>query len=383
MSFPLCHTISSFEMHLSNLTGLIFLIFLGFGCVEVIDFQTEESEQLKIYGRLTNSNSHNPSISIEYSSVNLTTRTPIEHAEVFIVDKNGTEHSFQYVADKSHYEPIYPFKGQPGQSYQLQVTINDESYISNWETMPHYLSEDYSNYEIENVSRLSSEGVEVNQNVVSIFLENQFPNSSENYYLRWDIEEVYLFTGIYLPNSLFPFYSPLQCFISRLFLPEQLLLYSSEENSLQEIPKRKVGEVLIDETFEEVHYFGIIQNSINRECYQYWKKVDEIVNRSGSIFELPPATIPGNIREKSTHRPILGYFEVARVDTSQFLIHRGDIPFHVPSVCGNRSNWEYGEVTFRCYECLSALGIESECLNCLELPNSTVTKPSFIARLQK
>lgn len=63
------------------------------------------------------------------------------------------------------------------------------------------------------------------------------------------------------------------------------------------------------------NYFMVFeQHSLTAEAYQFWKAIDSQINNSGGIFDLPPATVNGNIF--CTSHPedqVLGYFGASSV----------------------------------------------------------------------
>lgn len=58
---------------------------------------------------------------------------------------------------------------------------------------------------------------------------------------------------------------------------------------------------------------------MNIETFEYWEKVAEVVGSTGSLFDAPPAAIPGNIfNPEDQDEVVLGYFEVTNNQTTRF-----------------------------------------------------------------
>ena len=80
----------------------------------------------------------------------------------------------------------------------------------------------------------------------------------------------------------------------------------------------------------------------------------------------------------------LGFFEVARVDTTGTFVTPDDVPFFQ----GNGGNFilcneeftfaELFSVPFECFPCLLDIRVHPACLNCTILNNSTRSRPTYL-----
>ncbi len=145
-------------------------------------------------------------------------------------------------------------------------------------------------------------------------------------------------------------------------------------------------ETLLNQNLDTAGGFGIIQHSMTQEALAYWKKVDQVANRVGSLFEVPPAPIPGNISNLTAEdQQVLGFFEVSKVDTSGVFIVAEDIPVFLGNA-GVTINCQYAQeylagVPFQCFTCLQThLGVPEACYNCLSLPDATLERPTYLDR---
>ncbi|MGB3466622.1 MAG: DUF4249 family protein [Cyclobacteriaceae bacterium] len=133
----------------------------------------------------------------------------------------------------------------------------------------------------------------------------------------------------------------------------------------------------LDETFAGKHYFNVIRYSMNFETFDHWRNVSQLTDRVGSIFDAPPAALLSNI--KNTDDPderVLGFFEVVATDTSRFLISPGDLPVAFDPLC--KLPPEIDNVPAGCFRCVQEIfSLKSECLNCLQLKNSSRVRPSY------
>jgi hypothetical protein len=71
------------------------------------------------------------------------------------------------------------------------------------------------------------------------------------------------------------------------------------------------------------YYIEIQQRSISKGAYDYWRTVDQLSSNNGSLFDIAPAAIRGNMSSSSNPAlPAYGYFEVSDVYENGFFINR-------------------------------------------------------------
>ena len=106
-------------------------------------------------------------------------------------------------------------------------------------------------------------------------------------------------------------------------------------------------------------YFMVFeQHSLTAEAYQFWKAVDSQINNSGGIFDLPPATVIGNVA--CTSHPedqVLGYFGASSIAYK---------PMHIP-----RNNVK--ALPFQLYD--APWTDVNQCVKCQESPFRTAKQP--------
>ncbi len=190
---------------------------------------------------------------------------------------------------------------------------------------------------------------------------------------------MYVVSQIVLPDYLFPFYNEETCYIQRPVRNDKIVLLNNENNSISRLPSEVIYNTEVDETFAEAHYFIVIQNSITKETYEYWRKTDQIVNSIGSLFEVPPASIIRNISNIENGEPVFGFFEVSSVDSSGFYVSVDDVTLFSDKRCPDIPGIEFFNIPFNCFDCLeSQLGVDERCIDCELFPNSSHDRPAFI-----
>ena len=361
--------------------GLILMLLLLYGCSEVINLNERQAGgELVIFGRLTDGTFGN------YVNV---TRTgpagglpvPVNGAIVRIADGRGNVQEL-IPGDSGNYElpPNFIF-GQVGESYTLDVQVGEEHFITAPQLMPENYGREEMSFEIREVESISADGALFSDLVVSVFANTTFDELPEEFYLRWDIEEAFTYLGTPLPANHFTNFAPVQCFVIRDLNEQRIFLHNGAENRAAFVPDQLYVNRLIDESFEALHYFNLIRCSLSEETYDYWFRLDQTVNRQGSIFDVPPAPIPGNIFSTTTNEPILGYFEVVNADTTRLALTRNDVPFFVYDPCALNGDDQFREVMTvprNCKQCLVDRGIKPvDCIFCGFSPNNTGRRPSY------
>jgi hypothetical protein len=249
--------------------------------------------------------------------------------------------------------------------------------------MPTQTARDSTYFAFERRETISSSGIPFRQWYVQILTDSHIPDD-HTLYIKRDILQTFAQEEMFLPLSTFPFYSPKVCWISDTWIGPNILLYDGSTVAAEVITGALVGELALDDSFNALRGFGVVQSSFSAEALEYWHKVDEVSNRVGSIFEVPPAPIPGNIQNvDDPSDQALGFFEVAKVDTTGTFITGDDVPvflgFNGNFVdCGIVSLNALANLPFNCFSCLEDLGIDAACYNCLILPNSSASKPDFL-----
>ncbi|WP_339876163.1 DUF4249 domain-containing protein [uncultured Algoriphagus sp.] len=362
---------SEFKARLIVFGIFVILVLMIGSCVEKIDFPLDKGKaKLVVSGQISNLSEHKyvflsettssdrePILSGNYYVLNDLPR-PVSGAVVLVSDL-GDNWSYLEV-QPGKYRLDSSVKIQDGVLYHLEISVKGRKYISEPEMLPTVVGEDELGYTF-------NRGV-FNNNpeiaYISINTDVSLPEQNGGYYLRWDVDEAYFWDLTFFPN---PFNQPPpDCYVFGFPDPERITLLSGDlvgelSGSLSQI----VAERVIDESFLSRHYFNVRQTSITKSSYDYWRKVRDLVNNSGSVFDTPPAPIRGNIiNVDDEDEVVLGNFEVARVMQSRIYTTRADIPYFEPEVCTYDKSKPYDEYP-------------KTCLRCSEFPNSTNDTPHW------
>lgn len=342
-------------------------------CVERIDFPLNKGvEKLIVSGQLTNldeeqfvflsettSKDRKPLLSGQYYVLNDLPR-PVSNAGVSLVSDKNEQWSYREVEPGKYQLSELFDQAEAGVEYHLEIQIQGKTYLSEPEILPDLVGEDQLSYSF-------TRGVVDGQPetaFISIQSQVTLPEQVGGYYFRWDVDEAYYWNLTFFPN---PFNTPPpDCYVFGFPDPERISLLNGDQiNRPGGSSTQIVAERIIDDSFLSRHYFNVRQTSISKSSYDYWRKVRELVNNTGSVFDSPPAPIRGNLSNASDPNDVvLGYFEVARVSQKRIFTTKADVPYFVSEVC----TYTPGKPLER---------YSTTCLSCNAFPNSTNDTPPW------
>ena len=126
-----------------------------------------------------------------------------------------------------------------------------------------------------------------------------------------------------------------------------IILANDRLTNGQTITRVPIGKI----PFDGVSSYFILfeQHSLTQEAYQFWKGVDSQINNSGGIFDLPAATVVGNVNCTShPEEQVLGYFGASSVVYKSMYIPRNttaSLPYN-----SDYFNWIDLTSCYRCQE---------------------------------
>jgi hypothetical protein len=325
------------------------LVVLVPGCVEVIDFPVDhERGRLIVSGQFTNENEEHL-VRISRTSTRYTPPEPVSGAAVILKDDAGNEFLYAETDEPGAYRLADSISGTVGRSYYIEIAVNDKLYRSVPEKIPEIIGIDSAYYEITEESFPSAAYIFLVHHL-DIYAQTQLPLTQEDYFLRWDIHELYFWELTDFPD---PWNLPApDCFIYDVVNPQKINLLDGTAVSTANF-SQFLGFRELDPSFKNKHYMMVRQLSMTRESFEYWKKILTTISNTGSVFDIPPATVPGNIYNvNDPGENVLGYFEACRVSVYKFFLVEGWIPYHLRPYC------EYDPNTWT--------GYPEECLSCRE-----------------
>ncbi|MCE7992173.1 MAG: DUF4249 domain-containing protein [Roseivirga sp.] len=341
--------------------SLLLPVLLVQGCSEVVNLKTELGpSQLLVFGRITDGLEGNI-IQLSRTSTFNGEQEPVTGAVVKVVAEDGnTEHYLE--VESGEYELANEsLTGQPGMSYYLEIDVpGGKTYRSTPEIMPENNTVDILDFEAGPIRIPIENNAEISRNMVSLFMRSEFLDVDQDFYIRWNLIETYLFPERpKMVNS--PDYPPQWCYITNDLEGQSVFLHDGRVLKNPVISRRLMTRRLADNAFVSSYYFQVVRSSLTKGAYRYWDEVNQVANAQGSIFDRPLAAVQSNIYNiDDPDEEILGYFEVSNVDTTRLLIRENDTPFSISTPCPL-----FGPIS-------------DECDNCLLLDNSAKVKPYFV-----
>lgn len=346
--------------------GCRFLLFLPVilsSCSEVVDLKTGEGEKLLVmYGKVTDGLTGN-TLTIARSSDIGADQEPISGAEPVLIENGVPIGVYEEISPGDYRLNFNGDSARVGRDYQLSVTLaNGEQYHSLVAIMPPLAAIDVPYFDASVVEvEVNQAGLEISKNLIQLFVDSEVVNPGSDFYLKWDIFESYS----YLERTRFdtpPVVRP-PCYITNITTGQNVFLFNGEELKVPEIKGQLLSTSEIDSRFAFDYYFSVVQTTLTKEAFEYWELINEISNAQGSIFDQPAAPVMGNWRNtNNAEERVLGYFEVARSDTSRARVRGDALEFLVSVPCPS-----IPPDTFE----------PPECLNCLLIENSTWSRPYF------
>ncbi|MCC6411860.1 MAG: DUF4249 domain-containing protein [Saprospiraceae bacterium] len=350
---------------------MLVLSLLLANCIKEIDYQTDiVSDELVVSGFLSDQPGYHKVVLTRPGNYNRRVFYAVDGASVRVRDDLGQ--IFPYVQN------LFPFDTgvyycnlvQPeiGRTYTLEINLpNGEQYVSSPQTM-------LSPIQIDSVTAkggyqefVTAAQVVVDERGCEVYAHTTAPANSSDRFLRWESESVHIFDE--LPKIYYPIPPPQkQCFITSTVSSQLVAIADPSLYAPGASIQSQAGWRRIDNAFEHRICFTVYQRTINKEAYDYWYKIRQLLAINGTIFDAPPGVVKGNIRNiNNPDKPARGFFEVASVTIARRYL--GNLTL------GEEFQYAepYCDYDYRYFPPVN----HPECDNCLLLKNSTTTVPEW------
>lgn len=203
-------------------------------------------------------------------------------------------------------------EGEAGSSYWVEIqTLSGDKYESSPELMP-------SAFEI---SPLYGEEIEVitkdgsKKEGVRIFFNAKNEDNTSSY-IRWEYQESYEWHSPFRnvrPHTVNP---------SRICYPvinlNQINVFDGSKLGIKNIKHLPTSTVYNNEVkFLHNHLTDIKAYAISKQTYLFWENMKNLHQSNGSLYDVIPANIKGNIETCSDNCQVLGNFEASSVRKKQ------------------------------------------------------------------
>ncbi|MEM6319411.1 MAG: DUF4249 family protein [Bacteroidota bacterium] len=282
---------------------------------------------------------------------------PITGATVQLLDTDGGVYPYVESAENLGTYELFDFKALRGKSYFIDIVLADGRH---YQSTPAELRSKSTigaiSYDVREERFRNNTGTLVTQNILSANISTDFSEAEVPPFLQWRVSGIYQFQEDF-PDAI----SPKRCFIDvNLDLNDIRILDASQVNE-GALFEQTIAELEYDFRFADQFCLHVSQFSITEEEFNYWRSIKEIIDIDGSLFDPPPGTVVGNIRNVDNPEDVaVGYFSVASVFFKRYFVDREVTGVFVRGQC---------EGFF--------LRTPFACDDCLLIGNSTTVQPDY------
>lgn len=310
---------------------LLLWIFLGviillFSCIDQINLTLEDDQEFLVVDGSFSTDIGPHVIELYYATgQRVQAKRQVTGAEIKLLENDQLKGVFSEIAEGIYQIEDLGIIGAVGESYHIEIRVTTgEIYRSSPEIMPRKIRGDSVFFDFTLFEEQTSVGI-IGKPSIEAFIATPLPQNTAPFWLKWETQTMYSFPEV-ICSPLAP--PPVICYILGNESEQQINLLNGTDVVSNYLPKWKVFEKLIppvDQEYRGRHYFLVNQQSITKNTFDYWTKVNRIANQTGSIFDAPPAAVPGNISNiENPTEVVLGYFELTNTDSLRGFVTKGD-----------------------------------------------------------
>lgn len=238
---------------------------------------------------------------------------PLSKCIVTLSDNSGSNVVLSETVSGT-YVPLPLFHGVVGRFYTLHVNTNTGKNSLNYESFP---------VEMKPVPAIDSvyyEKTVIEQpydnfrgiNGCKIYLDAHDPDNNCKFY-RWDYSETWKLRLLFdVQNQT--------CWISNnskdIFIQSTASL---SEDVIKSLPLTYITNAT--DRLKTTYSLLVNQYSMNEEEYNYWDKLQRLIEQTGGLYDLVPSSIPSNLWcVEIPNDKVLGYFSVSAVSSKRIFI---------------------------------------------------------------
>jgi len=284
----------------------VILLQFNFACTEIYNPKVKSSEgMLVVDGRISNSPApYQVKLFRTVAIGSSDSIVPEPNAIVTINCDDGNIEFLNEIRTGVYETQTENYKGEVGKSYWVEITTSDES---KYESIPEMIQG-----ELE-IDSLYAEQVKITLDIdteidgVNFYYDFQDLQNKSKYYI-WNYQESWEFQTIEnIPKTETPEYV---CY--PIGKSNDIKIYNGsifENQDLNKLPVVTLTERTAKIFYE--YYYRVNVYSISEECFLFWDNIKKNSQNSGSLFDVIPANLRGNIQTCEDKIPVLGYFQVS------------------------------------------------------------------------
>jgi hypothetical protein len=311
-----------------------FFFFLGLlllgSCLDEIelDKQVIDAKAIIIQGRLLKGSPSLVEVSVQrvgdYDNSELSTF--IGNAKISLLNGKGAKIDLQELRSPQIYRASIPsnnpnFSVQEGENYQIKVLLADgRQFESAPEPLLSVPDLEKTNFKLAELSLPDYRGIITPAQYLQFWVSTSLKAkaTAAKAKLRWELQLVYRLTD----NS------QRVCYNFEPQRPDRFFLYDGPLYAANRLDSFFLNNIILDHRFAEGAYMLVIQEALSPEAFQYWTQAKTLAERTGNMFEAPPAKISSNIRNvQNPNEAVYGYFYPSIQDTVRLYINPAQVGF--------------------------------------------------------
>src|SRR5690606_15484204 len=172
------------------------------------------------------------------------------------------------------------------------------------------------------------------------YVDTHDPTGNSRYY-RWSFDEDWAFSAPYptffiydpsfmengnvrlrkIPEEEIPLICYASAFSSKILLENSSAL---SEDIIFKNPFYKVG--LESNRLENKYSMLLKQYVLTKEAFEYWENIRKVSDNLGTLFDIQPYQLSGNIRRINSDEKVIGFISAGTKSTKRIFIDREEIP---------------------------------------------------------
>jgi hypothetical protein len=319
-------------MTIMKLVTIIIISLIAASCVSTFIPETDENTEAVVVDGLITDQSETDTIKL-YKSIPLGSTAkpdPVEGCNVIISDDLGNSFTLSESKPGIYITNPGEFCGTTGRKYTLKIFtggVTGKKY--SYESVPMEMKPvpPIDSIWYEKITLSQGDQYHYPEEGCNIYLNTHDP-ANNCYYYRWNFTETWEMRIPYIvPHSV--------CWVSDK--SENIMIKNTSVLSENRISRYPLTSLSNKTDRLNIKYSIIVnQYSLNEDEFMYWEKIQNLVEEVGSLYDITPASIPGNIYcVEDPNVKVLGYFSVSAKASRRIFIEdhfsdRADIYRHCP-----------------------------------------------------